>query len=158
MSGGQTKSVGGTTAMWFEDPNQQQNTTTTNGSGGDPKFSTGDGSGVGDWFPQIPQTIKYDPNAKTSELFVFRHYNANVRICCVGVLQWQVLTKRVLFCVEQEQILGRSMADWLRFSVCYWHTFGRSGTGVDMFGAPTIKRPWDDGTESMDNYKRYVWE
>ena len=35
------------------------------------------------------------------------------------------------------------MEDWLRFSVVYWHTF--RGVGLDPFGAPTIKRPWDDG-------------
>jgi len=41
-----------------------------------------------------------------------------------------------------EVILGKKMRDWCRFSVCFWHTF--RGTGADMFGAPTIKRPWDD--------------
>lgn len=27
-------------------------------------------------------------------------------------------------------------------------------TGLDPFGAGTIQRPWDDGTNSMDNAKR----
>lgn len=44
------------------------------------------------------------------------------------------------------------MEEWLRFSVVYWHTF--RGTGADPFGFPTLKRPWDDGTESIDNAKR----
>ena len=26
--------------------------------------------------------------------------------------------------------------------------------GMDPFGAGTIKRSWDDGSESLDNYKR----
>ena len=28
--------------------------------------------------------------------------------------------------------LGKPMKEWLRFSVCYWHTW--RGTGSDMFG------------------------
>jgi len=39
--------------------------------------------------------------------------------------------------------LGRSMKEWCRFSVVYWHTF-RNG-GHDPFGIdPTVVRPWDD--------------
>jgi len=53
-----------------------------------------------------------------------------------------------------EVVAGRSMRDWLRFSVCYWHTF--RGTGVDPFGAPTMQRPWEDGTDSVDNALRRV--
>ncbi len=49
---------------------------------------------------------------------------------------------------------GKSMRDHLRFSVVYWHTF--RGTGADPFGAPTLQRPWDDGSQSMDNAKRRV--
>ncbi|GAB6027044.1 hypothetical protein CHUAL_013771 [Chamberlinius hualienensis] len=48
-------------------------------------------------------------------------------------------------------VLGRSMEDWLRFSVCYWHTF--RGNGSDPFGTATIRRPWDDGTDSLANAK-----
>ncbi|XP_037783470.1 xylose isomerase-like [Penaeus monodon] len=44
------------------------------------------------------------------------------------------------------------MEEWLRFSVAYWHSF--RGTGSDPFGAGTIRRPWDDGTESLENAKR----
>ena len=44
------------------------------------------------------------------------------------------------------------MEDWLRFSVVYWHTF--RGTGLDPFGAETLKRPWEDGTDSVENAKR----
>jgi len=39
-------------------------------------------------------------------------------------------------------IQGKTMKEWLRFSVAYWHTF--RGTGLDIFGAPTLKRPWDN--------------
>ena len=44
------------------------------------------------------------------------------------------------------------MGEWLRFSVVYWHTF--RGTGLDPFGAETLKRPWEDGTDSVENAKR----
>ena len=29
-----------------------------------------------------------------------------------------------------------------------------TSTGLDPFGAPTLKRPWDDGSESVANAKR----
>jgi len=54
----------------------------------------------------------------------------------------------------KERILGKTMKDWLRFSVCYWHTF--RGTGADPFGVGTIKRSWDDGTQSLENALRRV--
>jgi len=57
----------------------------------------------------------------------FRHYNA------------------------EEVIMGKKMKDWLRFSVCYWHTF--RGTGSDPFGSSTIVRPWDDQSSSLENAK-----
>ncbi len=41
------------------------------------------------------------------------------------------------------------MKDHFRFSVVYWHTF--RGTGADPFGPGTMLRPWDDGSESVDN-------
>jgi xylose isomerase len=47
----------------------------------------------------------------------------------------------------QRQVLGRSMADWLRPSVAYWHSF--VGTGADPFGAPTMARPWFDVADPM---------
>ena len=48
-----------------------------------------------------------------------------------------------------ELVAGKSMKDHLRFSIVYWHTF--RGTGSDPFGAGTMVRPWDDGTESVEN-------
>lgn len=35
---------------------------------------------------------------------------------------------------------GRTMAEHLRFAVCYWHSF--SWDGFDIFGAGTLDRPW----------------
>lgn len=53
-----------------------------------------------------------------------------------------------------EVVAGKSMRDHFRFSVVYWHTF--RGNGSDPFGAPTMVRPWDDGSESVDNALRRV--
>ena len=39
-----------------------------------------------------------------------------------------------------KQVLGKRMADQLRFAVCYWHSFTWPGT--DPFGGPTFERPW----------------
>jgi xylose isomerase len=40
-------------------------------------------------------------------------------------------------------IENRTMAEHLRFSVAYWHTF--RNTLSDPFGIGTALRPWDDG-------------
>jgi len=62
--------------------------------------------------------IKYNPQASVDDVLVFKNYN------------------------QDEIILGKPMHEWLRFAVCYWHTF--RGLGADMFGVPTLDRPWDD--------------
>jgi len=54
----------------------------------------------------------------------------------------------------EEIVEGKKMKDHLRFSVVYWHTF--RGRGSDPFGAGTAIRPWDDGSETVDNAKRRV--
>ena len=48
-----------------------------------------------------------------------------------------------------EVIEGKTMKEHLRFTVCYWHTF--RGEGSDPFGGGTMQRPWDDGTDSVEN-------
>ena len=48
-----------------------------------------------------------------------------------------------------EVVEGKTMKEHLRFSIVYWHTF--RGTGSDPFGAGTAVRPWDDGSESVEN-------
>ena len=50
-----------------------------------------------------------------------------------------------------EMVEGKSMRDHLRFSIVYWHTF--RGTGADPFGPGTAVRPWDDGSDSVENAK-----
>ncbi len=53
-----------------------------------------------------------------------------------------------------EVIEGKSMKDHMRFSIVYWHTL--RGTGSDPFGPGTAVRPWDDGSNSVDNALRRV--
>lgn len=80
------------------------------------------------FFPDVPKIPFEGP--KTKNPLAFRHYNAT------------------------EIVEGRTMTDWLRFSVCYWHTF--RGTGSDPFGPGTLQRPWDDGTDSVENAVKRV--
>jgi xylose isomerase len=42
---------------------------------------------------------------------------------------------------------GRTMAEHLRFSIAYWHSF--RGAGGDPFGPGTIRRPWELGSDPV---------
>ncbi len=42
---------------------------------------------------------------------------------------------------------GKTMAEHLRFSVCYWHTF--CGDGADPFGPGTRRHPWNEPGEAL---------
>jgi xylose isomerase len=44
-------------------------------------------------------------------------------------------------------VAGKTMAEHLRFAVCYWHTF--RGAGADMFGAPTMRHRWSSAADPM---------
>ncbi len=50
---------------------------------------------------------------------------------------------------KNRMVLNRRMEDWLRVTVCYWHSF--CSTGSDMFGGGTYSRPWlgDTITQKM---------
>lgn len=41
----------------------------------------------------------------------------------------------------EQKVMGKTMAEHLRFAAAYWHTF--TGGGSDPFGAPTAIRGWD---------------
>ncbi len=47
----------------------------------------------------------------------------------------------------KQKVLGKSMAEHLRFAVCYWHTLCWPGT--DPFGAETFNRPWHHMADPM---------
>ncbi len=74
-------------------------------------------------FPDISK-IAFE-GAESRNPFAFKHYDAS------------------------ELVEGKSMTDHLRFSVAYWHAF--RNTLSDPFGAGTAVRPWDDGSESVEN-------
>ena len=58
------------------------------------------------YFPKVSK-IKYEgPDSKNP--LAFKHYN------------------------PRKKIMGKTMAEHLRFAVCYWHTF--KGLGSDQFG------------------------
>ncbi|MFW5870059.1 MAG: xylose isomerase [Candidatus Sumerlaeota bacterium] len=48
----------------------------------------------------------------------------------------------------KKKVLGKTMAEHLRFAVCYWHTF--KSAGDDMFGAGTFDRPWNRSEDPME--------
>ncbi len=79
-------------------------------------------------FPNVKK-IQYE-GPKSKNPLAFKHYNAN------------------------EKVAGKTMREHLRFAVVYWHTF--RGTGSDPFGAGTMIRPWDDGTQSVKNAQNRV--
>jgi xylose isomerase len=78
------------------------------------------------YFPDV-QKVKYEgPNSRNP--LAFRWYNPD------------------------EVVEGKTMKEHLRFSIVYWHTM--RGTGSDPFGPGTMVRPWDDGSDSVDNALR----
>ena len=52
---------------------------------------------------------------------------------------------------EKKVINGKTMKDYLRFAVAYWHTF--CGTGGDPFGPGTQIFPWDGASDVMSAAK-----
>jgi xylose isomerase len=79
-------------------------------------------------FPQVKK-IQFE-GSKSKNPLAFKYYNPD------------------------EIVEGKTMKEHLRFSVVYWHTF--RGRGADPFGAGTMVRPWDDGTESVKNAQNRV--
>ncbi len=73
------------------------------------------------FFPNIKK-IKYEgPDSKNP--LAFKHYRA------------------------KQKIMGKTMAEHLRFAVCYWHTF--KGLGGDQFGPGTILRNYNESDDPM---------
>jgi xylose isomerase len=52
---------------------------------------------------------------------------------------------------ENKVVAGRSMKDWFRFAVAYWHSF--CGSGADPFGEPTHLFPWDEKKDPIERAK-----
>ena len=53
-----------------------------------------------------------------------------------------------------EEVEGKTMRDHLRFACAFWHTMRMNGS--DPFGSATMLRPWDDGTDSIENARNRV--
>ena len=81
------------------------------------------------FFPDIPEQIPFEgPESKNP--LAFKYYNP-------------------------EQAVGlKTMAEHLRFSVAYWHTFKASG--MDPFGAPTFVRPWINAATPLEQAEHTV--
>jgi xylose isomerase len=52
---------------------------------------------------------------------------------------------------ENKVVAGKTMKEYLRFAVAYWHSF--CGDGGDPFGAATHVFPWDEKARQMDRNK-----
>ncbi len=53
---------------------------------------------------------------------------------------------------ENRVVAGKTMKEYLRFAVAYWHSF--CGGGGDQFGAPTQMYEWDKAASEMDAAKQ----
>jgi xylose isomerase len=73
------------------------------------------------YFPKVKK-IKYE-GADSRNPLSFKHYN------------------------PKQRLLGKTMAEHLRFAVCYWHTF--KGLGADPFGGPTMLRDYNASDDPM---------
>ncbi|MFW5986343.1 MAG: xylose isomerase [Halanaerobiales bacterium] len=54
----------------------------------------------------------------------------------------------------QEVVGDKTMAEHLRFSVAFWHTF--TGAGTDPFGTGTMQRPWESISDPMELAKARI--
>ena len=70
-----------------------------------------------EFFPEV-KAVRYE-GVESDNPLAFKHYNPD------------------------QKVLGKTMAEHLRFAVCFWHTF--KGAGADAFGAPTITRAFNAG-------------
>jgi xylose isomerase len=52
---------------------------------------------------------------------------------------------------ENKVVAGKTMKEYLRFAVCYWHTF--CNTGADPFGPGTKHFPWDAAGDANQRAK-----
>jgi xylose isomerase len=81
-----------------------------------------------EFFPDVP-AIPYKGPSSTDPLS-FRYYNPD------------------------EIILNKTMKEWLRFAVCFWHTM--MGSGQDPFGSKTLRREWEEDLSGLELAKRRI--
>lgn len=51
----------------------------------------------------------------------------------------------------QRVVLGKTMEDWLRFALAWWHTLGEASG--DQFGGQTRSYPWDKASDPLQRAK-----
>lgn len=79
------------------------------------------------YFPAVEKQIPYEGKNSENPL-AFKYYN------------------------KDQKVGGKTMAEHLRFSVAYWHSF--MGTGIDIFGpTPSFKREWHKAKNAVDRAK-----
>lgn len=76
---------------------------------------------MAEFFPEVAKIEYEGPDSKNP--LAFKHYN------------------------PAEQVAGKTMAEHLRFAVCFWHTF--KGLGSDPFGPGTILRNYNQGDDPL---------
>ena len=81
-----------------------------------------------EFFPGI-EKIKYEGVESRNQL-AFRYYDAN------------------------KVIMGKTMAEWLKFAMAWWHTLCAEGS--DQFGVGTKKFPWNEATDKIQAAKDKV--
>jgi len=81
-----------------------------------------------DFFAGIPKCRYEGPESENE--FAFRHYDPN------------------------EVVMGKTMAEHMRFAVAYWHSF--AWPGGDPFGGQTFERPWFGDTMELARLKADV--
>lgn len=73
------------------------------------------------FFPTVQPIVYEGPDSKNP--FTFKHYN------------------------PEQEVMGKSMREHLRFAVAYWHTFKAEGS--DPFGGPSVTRSWNAASDPM---------
>ena len=76
---------------------------------------------MSDYFPEVEKIVYEGPKSKNP--LAFKYYN------------------------PEEVVSGKTMAEHLRFAVCYWHTF--KGLGGDPFGPGTMIREYNNSSDPM---------
>jgi len=80
---------------------------------------------MGEYFQKVSKIIFEGEKSKNP--FAFKYYN------------------------PEEVINGKTMKEYLRFTMSYWHTL--TGEGADPFGVGTMERPWNSEKDAMTKAK-----
>lgn len=82
---------------------------------------------MSEYFPEVERQIPYEGKDSKNPL-AFKYYD------------------------KDQKVGNKTMAEHLRFSVAFWHTF--MGEGSDIFGGPSFQREWRKAAGPMDRAKK----